>query len=106
VSANTRDYLDMQCYRGDHNVTREVWEARYRAHAKHGANSIEGVAADSPAWLSILVEEVGELAHELTYDSGGDRATLRRELIDVAAVVSAWIDALDNAAAAKEAMAL
>lgn len=72
----------------------EATRARFAAHAKHGANSIEVLAADSPHWLPVLVEEVGEVANTLTYD-GPDLAT-RAELIDVLAVVTAWIDAIDT----------
>lgn len=70
----------------------EVRAARQKAHAKHGANSIEGIAADDSRWLSILVEEVGEASHELTYDATG---SLRAELIDVITVATAWVAVLD-----------
>lgn len=71
----------------------EIEQARAKAHAKHGENSIEGILPSSPRWLPILVEEIGEVSHELTYDSTG---SLRAELIDVLAVASAWLDALDG----------
>ena len=74
-------------------IAREVEDGRLRAHAKHGANSIEGIAASDPRWLSILVEEVGEASHELTYDATG---SLRGELLDIATVAIAWIAALDR----------
>lgn len=86
----------MHCYRDDHEVSQEILRARERAHAKHGPNSIEAIPANSPRWLSILTEELGEAAHELTYDSGGDLQSLRRELIDLAAVATAWIEAIDH----------
>lgn len=73
----------------------EIEQARAKAHAKHGDNSIEGIDAADPRWLSILVEEIGEVSHELTYDATG---SLRAELIDVLAVASAWLDALDGRA--------
>ncbi|WP_327639563.1 hypothetical protein OHB24_14705 [Kribbella sp. NBC_00482] len=72
----------------------EATRARAKAHAKHGDNSIESLAADSPHWLPVLVEEVGEVANTLTYD-GPDLET-RAELMDVLAVVTAWIDAIDT----------
>lgn len=72
----------------------EATRARAKAHAKHGANSIEALAADSPRWLPVLVEEVGEIANSLTYDGPGHNT--RGELIDVLAVVTAWLDAIDN----------
>jgi hypothetical protein len=82
-----------RCYRDDHAIYRHVLMGREAAHAKHGDNSIEAEAGDSPRWLAILVEEVGEVANALTYDTGGD---LRAELMDVMAVASAWVAALDD----------
>lgn len=82
------------CFRDDHDTWREILDARLAAHQKHGANSIESIPADSGRWLPILVEEIGEVANALTYDvvEGG----LRAELIDVLAVASAWVAALDQ----------
>ncbi|QNE21929.1 hypothetical protein F1D05_33465 [Kribbella qitaiheensis] len=73
----------------------EVHQARSAAHDKHGDNSIEALAADSPRWLPVLVEEVGEIANTLTYDGPGDNT--RAELIDAIAVLTAWLDAIDTA---------
>lgn len=84
---------EMHCFRDDHSVYREVEHARLDAHAKHGDNSIEREPADSPRWLAILVEEIGEVANALTYDGKGN---LRAELIDVLAVASAWASAIDR----------
>lgn len=76
-------------------VAREVIEGRLKAHAKHGANSIEAVPGDDIArWLPILGEEVGEVCRALTYDQ--DPSGLRAELIDVATVAIAWVAALDR----------
>lgn len=72
----------------------EIEHARRKAHAKHGNSSIEGMPAEHPAWLPVLVEEVGEVAHEMTYDAKG--GSLRAELVDVLAVASAWLDAIDG----------
>jgi len=82
-----------RCWRDDHDIYREVLRGREKAHAKHGANSIEAEPADSPRWLAILVEEVGEAANALTYDTKGN---LRAELIDIMCVASAWVAALDS----------
>lgn len=79
--------------RTTYSIGREIEAGRTRAHAKHGAESIEGIAGKDPRWLSILVEEVGEASHELTYDATGD---LRAELVDIATVAVAWIAALDR----------
>ena len=53
--------------------------------------------------LAVLTEEVGEVAREvltqdgrrLARDSIGTRAALREELVQVAAVAVAWVEALD-----------
>ena len=71
---------------------------RERAHEKHGAkgNSREDQPWDEREWLPILVEEVGEVAHCLTYDADPDPRELRKELIQVAAMACAWIAAIDE----------
>jgi hypothetical protein len=91
------------------SVWTEIQESRAKAHAKHGENSIEAIRANDPRWLSILVEEVGEVAHELTYDAAPTEQSynpherhkrqavrVRRELLDVLSVASAWLDATDR----------
>lgn len=74
-------------------IAKEAYDNRVAAHKKHGDNSIESIDPHSPRWLSILVEEVGEVAHELTYDSDG---SLRAELLDTITVAIAWVAALDQ----------
>lgn len=44
-------------------------------------------------WLDILCEEVGEAGDEAI---AGDEAKLRAELVQVAAVAVAWIEAIDR----------
>ena len=86
-------------------IAHEIAEGRNRAHSKHGANSIESHAPMAGAWLPILIEEVGELAHEMTYDAqigawGVQTKRLnamRRELVDVSTVAVAWIASIDRA---------
>lgn len=85
---------DTHCFRDDHELYREVLNSRRRAHDKHGDNSIEMIRADDPRWLSILVEEIGEVANALTYD--GPTNNLRGELVDVLAVAAAWVDRIDR----------
>lgn len=87
---------------GNPAVYNEVDNERSRAHKKHGANgnSRENQHWTNPEWLPILVEEIGEVGHELTYDAGPDADTwmrLRKELVQVAAMAIAWIDAIDRA---------
>lgn len=78
----------------------DVHYERLRAHEKHGAagHSCEQVSASDPEWIAILGEEFGEVCHELTYDSGsvGHYERLRKELVQVAAMACAWIDAIDG----------
>lgn len=93
------------------NVYNQIHAERVRAHAWHGqhANSREDAHWTNVEWLPILMEEVGEVAHELTYDArldevvvpdGEDRElrklALRKELVQVAAMAAAWIDAIDR----------
>jgi hypothetical protein len=84
-------------------VYRDVHLERERAHAKHGAkgNSREDQPWTDAEWLPILTEELGEVAHELTYDAHqhADRAYwLRKELVQVAAMACAWVDSIDRGA--------
>ena len=73
-----------------------------RAHLKHGEHSMLGTRYSASDRLAILVEEVGEVAHELTYDQGGpgvgryDRDKLVKELIQVAAMAASWIEQLEG----------
>lgn len=97
----------------------DVHRERIRAHAKHDANggSMERKDFDDPSWLSVLVEEVGEVAKELcdhrhavaadqwsTPDEhrAGHKRRLREELVQVAAMAVAWLDAIDLDVAAGE----
>ena len=93
------------------NVYNQIHAERVRAHEKHGAhgNSREDAYWTNDEWLAILMEEVGEVAHELTYDARYQaelradadptetrKRALRKELVQVAAMAAAWIDAIDR----------
>lgn len=87
-------------------IAADISAGRVAAHAKHGDNSIEAHAAGSAVWWPILMEAIGELAHEDTYDSTAslaDQATgmrrRRAEMLDIATVVVAWIASTDRAIA-------
>lgn len=106
-------------------IADEIASSRHAAHMKHGNNSIEAIDGEDPRWLSILVEEsgevsdvlvsvfagtilakaVGRVAHELTYDAnttlGDQMESVRRELIDTASVAIAWIDSIDQVLASE-----
>lgn len=75
----------------------EVRAERERAHAKHGKQSMETQPVDGPIRMTILMEEVGEVAREFNEAQGGslDRSALRAELLQVAAMATAWADAID-----------
>ncbi len=77
----------------------DVAAERERAHIKHSAkgNSREDSTWDDNQWIGILMEELGEVAHELTYDTfGGSPDKLRAELVQVAAMACSWIAAIDR----------
>jgi hypothetical protein len=76
------------------SVLQEVGHEVMDSVHKHGAESMLAGQPDGVA-LGILVEEVGEVARALTYDEG-DRDELREELIQVAAMATAWVVALDS----------
>ena len=79
-------------------VYAEVRDERVRAHAKHGATSMEGLPIGDMTRLAILVEEVGEVSKEFNEarhdDRPVDEARLRKELIQVAAMAVAWADVI------------
>lgn len=77
---------------------------RVRAHDKHKdkpGGSMEMKSYDEPDWLAVVVEEVGEVAkvlcdhrHGLLADPEA-RGQLRMELVQVGAMVAAWVGAID-----------
>jgi hypothetical protein len=81
-------------------VYHEMHQERVRAHSKHGAkgNSREDAEWTDGEWLPILMEELGEVAHELTYDvdSAQRKYRLRAELIQLGAMAAAWVTAIDD----------
>lgn len=81
-----------------HTVWNEVEAERARAHTKHGATSMESMDPLALIRLSILMEEVGEVAREFNdarhHGVEPDASALRKELIQVAAMAGAWADVL------------
>lgn len=73
---------------------------RIRAHLKHddAGGSMERKTWYDPAWLAVVTEELGEAAHTLTYDFPLQtrRIELTTELIQVGAMVAAWLDAISD----------
>lgn len=86
------------------DVYEDVNNERERAHQKHdaGGNSMERKGAGDVAWLPVLAEEFGEVARALCEFMQGNvslpvhLSELREELVQVAAMTCAWIDAIDR----------
>ena len=91
------------------DIYSEVRNERERAHAKHGETSMEGLPVTDMTRLSVLMEEVGEVAREFNEARHRqhqrllpehervlaiDHVALRAELIQVAAMATAWADVL------------
>lgn len=74
-------------------VYAEVWSERQRQNAKWGNDSI--VHRTAEAGFCVLGEEVGEVAKAI---NERDRNQVRAELIQVAAVAVAMVEALDAGA--------
>jgi NTP pyrophosphatase (non-canonical NTP hydrolase) len=80
----------------------DIHRERIRAHKLHDdhGESMERVDWDDPKWLTVLVEEVGEVArclNEMRPGHGGPEGTvehLEKELVQTAAMTIAWIDAI------------
>jgi hypothetical protein len=78
-------------------VWAETAAERTRAHQLHGSTSMEELPELDMCRLSILVEEVGEVAKEFNearHNGKFDVAALRKELVQVAAMAGAWADVL------------
>lgn len=82
-----------------------VHNERVRAHEKHddGGASMERKSWDDEAWLSVLTEELGEVARVLCEKRHGSYPNpwamandLRDELIQLAAMSVAWVAAIHN----------
>ena len=75
-----------------------------RAYLRHGDHSMLGPGVTESERLSILTEEVGEVARELNEDRLGnlDHAEWRdrrvKELIQVAAMALTWVEHLEGGA--------
>lgn len=82
-----------------HAVAQEIFAERMRAHDLHVAsgNSMEEKGYENPSWLPVIMEEVGEVARAINDDQTVSH--LRTELIQVMAMCSAWVDAIDNGSA-------
>lgn len=87
-------------------VYQELHKERIRAHNKHYASggSVEQLDWSDPRFLPILVEELGEVARVIcdvalglhVSDPGNALSQLRKELVQLAAMACAWVDAVDD----------
>ena len=84
------------------SLAKEIYEKRKIAHEKHGDKSIEANEQSFDRLMSILTEEVGEVAmaiNDSIVENWSDEQTLwnvRLELIDVITVASAWVARIDD----------
>lgn len=83
-------------------IADEFHRERVRAHAKHGDGSMEAKSWDDPVFVYVVGEEWGEVAHAFCEWRLGKigwrelRAELRTELIQVGAMVEAWVASIDR----------
>jgi hypothetical protein len=78
-----------------------VWDERRRQIERWGGPTGDGVEnpnTPNPVRLRVLVEEVGEVAEAMGRpEDGNGIRDLRTELVQVAAVAVAWVEALTEA---------
>ena len=85
-------------------IVRELAAEAMRAHAQHGATSMRSQPWNSHRRVSILAEELGEVARPLNDLDHGKISEAdavhqaRGELVQLGAMVVDWIAALDEAA--------
>ncbi|MGL5935062.1 MAG: MazG nucleotide pyrophosphohydrolase domain-containing protein [Cetobacterium sp.] len=81
------------------NVTVEILKERLRQERLKLEGKFPYTCRDralsNNACLTVLVEEVGEVARAI---QEGDRINLQEEIIQVAAVCAAWVEGLDKKA--------
>ena len=84
-----RDHLDAPAFRGD-----QACRALRIPLAHEAQEAVEEAAmAGCLSWAAILQEEVSEAVEA---GGEGDQVALRKELVQVAAVAVAWIEAIDR----------
>lgn len=71
----------------------EIVEERLRQDEKWGEQN-----HNDYTWLAVLTEEVGEVAQAALHDEFGGKAagTLKKELIQVAAVALSWLECTER----------
>jgi NTP pyrophosphatase (non-canonical NTP hydrolase) len=85
---DTTEFSDQETTMVDLRIMNAIAQERQRQDEKWGIqNHGDG------KWAAILMEEVGEVATAILHN---DPKNLREELIQVAAVAAAWVEALDR----------
>ena len=99
--------LDMERFVRRDAVWKVAKSERIRAHMKHGDTSMEALPVTDMTRLSVLMEEVGEVAREFNEarhrthadllpqaerEQSIDLSALYNELIQVTAMAGAWAD--------------
>lgn len=75
-------------------IYQEIEQERIRQDTLHGQPRPDQHRHGHYTWNAILSEETGEASRALLED---DTASLRKELIQTAAVITAWIEFIDQA---------
>ena len=75
-------------------IYQEIERERIRQDALHGQPRPDQHRHGHYTWNAILSEETGEVSRALLDD---DTAALRKELIQTAAVITAWVEFIDQA---------
>lgn len=94
VVTDHEDQISTTCL----GILAEIRNERTRAHEKHGHTSMECLPVADLTRLTVLMEEVGEVARWFNESRRREmpRGELRAELIQVAAMAAAWADALTD----------
>lgn len=72
-------------------IMRDLANERDRQDAKWGEQN-----HDDKTWLPILAEEFGEVARAMLQQDGDKSGDLADELVQVAAVAVAWLEAIER----------
>ncbi|HRN29059.1 MAG TPA: hypothetical protein PK890_05095 [Terrimesophilobacter sp.] len=78
-------------------IWQDILYERVRQENIHGGSLTRAVIDDDYGFaLAVLTEEVGEVAQALLAPLASDDGNVREELIQVAAVAVAWLQALEH----------
>jgi len=77
------------------NILNEIEDEVLRSWMKHGDHAMINPVLPLVERLGILGEEFGEVCKATTYDQG-NRAELKKELIQLSAMAASWANCLDD----------